>query len=150
MARFFRGYERRRSVKSVNRLLQRYRRSVGKTDVRVVKRVLRQLLRKLDGVNPTFSHFTRLKYRVELQRMEGKGRWKTRGGRDQDRWRAHQGNKERSRRKCRDVCRSNDFDWILRNLPTSEQVESCFVKSMYGTLELKDNPDCGFVKGGES
>lgn len=28
-------------------------------------------------------------------------------------------------------------------------VESCYVKSMYGTLTLSDNPDCGFVKGGE-
>jgi hypothetical protein len=27
-----------------------------------------------------------------------KGRWKTRGGRDQDRWRGQQGNEERSRR----------------------------------------------------
>lgn len=30
--------------------------------------------------------------------LKPKGRWKTRGGRDQDRWRGQQGNEERSRR----------------------------------------------------
>lgn len=75
--------------------------------------------------------------------LKPKGRWKTRGGRDQDWWRGQQGNKERSRRKCREVFRLIELDW---NYIVNMRVRERIGRSMVLVL----NPDCDFVKGGES
>lgn len=74
--------------------------------------------------------------------LKHKGRWKTRGGRDQDRWRGDKGDKERSRRKCREVCRQIDFEWNCR----VQVCGDCFGDSMSGALQLGNNPDCDSVK----
>lgn len=78
-----------------------------------------------------------------------KGRWKTRGGRDQDRWRKRHSLVKimRERRNLRygsieDYCRANGIEF-RRFVP-----DQCERAS--GTLTLKDNLDCDFVKGGES
>ena len=77
------------------------------------------------------------------------GRHKTRGGRDQDRWRKRHSTVKimRERRNLRyrnieDYCRANGIEF-RRFVP-----DLC--EWLDGTLHLKDNPDCDFVKGGES
>lgn len=78
-----------------------------------------------------------------------KGRGKTRGGRDQDRWRKrHKTVKIMRERKTlryrniEDYCRANGIEF-RRFIP-----DRCDV--LGGTLQLTDNQTCDFVKGGQS
>lgn len=81
-------------------------------------------------------------------------RKKTRGGRDQNRWRRSKRNRLlNNQKRNKSGHRMKAFYFVFRKnnplayvrVPESD----CFKKAMSGTLTLVNNPDCDFVKGGE-
>ena len=101
-----------------------------------------------------------------------KGRWKTRGGRDQDRWRKIE-SRIRLRKWMRPMLFVNGLEVEYETLKVKQHKQQvdrvrgdsafpvttfsatltdftdCFAYAMSGTLTLGNNPDCDFVKGGE-